>query len=385
MKKTLRVRLAPLAELGAESTLDYEVLDEKRAVLERGAGVAAALPRLPRTELVVRASDVLLVEAAVPPLSGARLRAALHSLAEPHLLSRLESAWVVAAGSTLAVLDRVLLERALELLRRVKLAPASATPEQLALPLSAGRWRLRLEAGTACLRTGELAGMACSAAQGAREPPLELRLALEQGASIRPQAIEVEGECDDEAWSAALGVPVVRVVAAAPRAEPPRLELLQYELAPRMMNLRSARVPLVLAALCALTWIAGLNIDAWLMLREERALRSRIAADFREAFPRVPVLLDAPKQMRQGVAELRAGAGAADPRDFLPLAASLARAFPAETDVVRKLEFRDQVLRVELVPRALDSATKRSLVLEQLGAAGLAASFSDSGLTVRAK
>ena len=27
MRKTLRVRLAPLAELGAESTLDYEVLD----------------------------------------------------------------------------------------------------------------------------------------------------------------------------------------------------------------------------------------------------------------------------------------------------------------------------------------------------------------------
>jgi general secretion pathway protein L len=385
VRKTLRVRLAPLAELGAESTLDYEVLDEKRAVLERGAEVAAALPRLPRTELVLRASDVLLVEAAVPPLSGSRLRAALHSLAEPHLLSRMESAWVVAARSTLAVLDRVLFERALELLRRAKLAPASATPEQLTLPLGEGRWRLRLETTCGCLRTGELAGIACSPAQALAEPPVELRLALEQAASSRPQAIEVEGECEEAAWSAALGVPVVRVAGAEPRAEPPRLELLQYELAPRILNLRSARVPLALAALCALTWIAGLNIDAWLMLREERALRSQIAADFREAFPRVPVLLDAPKQMRQGVAELRAGAGAADPRDFLPLAASLARAFPADTDVVRKLEFRDQVLRVELTPRAADSAAKRAAVLEQLGAAGLAGSFSDTSLTVRAK
>jgi general secretion pathway protein L len=383
VKKTLRLRLAPLAELGADSALDYEVLDEKRAVLERGTAVPAALPRLPRTELVVAAPDVLLVEATVPPLSGARLRAALHSLAEPHLLSSVESVWVVAARSVLAVLDRVLFERALALLGRLKIAPASAMPEQLTLPLREGRWRLRLGPAYGCLRTGELAGIACSAPQGA-EPPVEVRLALEQSAAARPQAIEAEGECDVEAWSTALGVPVVRVAPEA-RAEPPRLELLQYELAPHVLNWRAARLPLALAALCALTWIMGLNIDAWLMLREERALRAQISADFREAFPRVPVILDAPKQMRQGVAELRGAAGAADPRDFLPLAAGLARAFPGEADVVRRLEFRDRVLRVELEPRALDSATKRAVVLEQLAGAGLAASISENTLTVRAK
>jgi len=89
--------------------------------------------------------------------------------------------------------------------------------------------------------------------------------------------------------------------------------------------------------------------------------------------------------MRQGVAELRGAAGAADPRDFLPLAAGLARAFPAEADVVRRLEFRDRMLRVELEPRTLDSPTKRAVVLEQLAAAGLAASISENTLTVRAK
>jgi general secretion pathway protein L len=383
VKKTLRLHLAPLAELGADSALEYEVLDESRAVLERAAAVAAALPRLPRTELVVAAPDVLLLEAAVPPLSGARLRAALHSLAEPHLLSRVESAYVVGAKSTLAVLDRVLFARALELLRRVKIEPASATPEQLTLPLREGRWRVRIGPAYGCLRTGELAGVSCSAAQGA-EPPVELRLALEQQASARPQAIEVEGECDVEAWGAALGVPVER---AAPesRAEPPRLELLQYELAPQVVNWRAVRLPMALAAACLLVWLLGSNVEAWLMLREERALRAQMAADFREAFPRVPVLLDPPKQMRQGVAELRAAAGSADPRDFLPLAASVARAFPGETDIVRRLEFRDQVLRVELEPRALESAAKRSLVLESLGAAGLAGSISEHTLTVRAK
>jgi type II secretion system protein L len=220
--------------------------------------------------------------------------------------------------------------------------------------------------------------MSCSAGN----PPVELALALEQAAA-RPPAIEVEGECDAEAWSRELGVPVEPVPPAS-RAEPTRLELLQYELAPQVVNWRAARLPLALAVLCLLTWVVGLNVEAWLLWREARALRERITADFREAFPRVPVVLDATKQMRQGVAELKSGAGSASPRDFLPLAAGLARAFPNEADVVRKLEYRAETLRVELEPRALDSATKRALVLENLGAAGLAGTIAENTLTVRA-
>jgi len=69
--RTLRLHLCLLAELGPESVLEFEVLGERREVLERNSAVPAALPRLPRTELVLAAPDVLLVEAAVPPLSGA--------------------------------------------------------------------------------------------------------------------------------------------------------------------------------------------------------------------------------------------------------------------------------------------------------------------------
>ena len=93
--RRLRIRLCPLGELGAEAELDFEVLDERGAVLERGRAVPSALPRLARTALVVAAPDVLLVEAALPPLSGARLRAALPAIAEPHVLSDIEGAFVV--------------------------------------------------------------------------------------------------------------------------------------------------------------------------------------------------------------------------------------------------------------------------------------------------
>lgn len=392
--KTLRLQLCPLAELGADSTLEFEVLDENRAVRERGRAVPGGLPRLSRLELVIAAPDVLLIAAALPPLSGSRLRAALPALAEPHLLADIESAYVVAAlaaaanlpgqRATLAVLDRALFARTLELLRRLKLEPASATPEQLALPLHEGHWRLRLGSAYACLRTGPLRGVSCSPAEDAA-PPVELQLALQQAGEARPQAIEVEGSCPAAAWSEALGVPVITVETPATRAQPVAFELLQYEFAPRLVAWRAWRVPAAIAALCALTWLVGLNVDAWLMRREERALRAHMEATLRAAFPATPVVLDPVKQMRRGVTDLRAGAGTADPREFLALAAALARALPAEADAVRALEFRDNTLRVDFEPRVLEAPKKRELLLEQVSAAGLAARFSESTLSVRAK
>jgi general secretion pathway protein L len=150
--KTLRVRLCLLAELGADSTLDFEILDAKRTVLQRGTAVPGALPRLPRSELVIAAPDVLLIEAPLPPLSGARLRAALPAIAEPHMLSQLEAAYVVATRpvsgqpATLAVLDRALLQRALMLLRRLNLEPGSASV-WLPADFAAARHRLLRAAG----------------------------------------------------------------------------------------------------------------------------------------------------------------------------------------------------------------------------------------------
>ena len=94
--KALRVRLPPLGELGADSALDFEIIDGDRRVLERGIAVPAALPRLPRVELIIAAPDVLLLDAALPRLSGAKLRAALPGM-EP------KRADVILAGAILVV------------------------------------------------------------------------------------------------------------------------------------------------------------------------------------------------------------------------------------------------------------------------------------------
>jgi general secretion pathway protein L len=384
----LRLRLPPLAEFGADSAVDFEVIDGNRRVLERGIAVPAALPRHTRVELIIAAPDVLLLDAALPKLSGAKLRAALPGLAEPMLLGDIEQAFVVAgrpdgAGrATLAVLDRGLLRRALELLRRVGITPISATPEPLTLPLTRGRWRLGVATGYGTLRMGERLGLACSHTGGA-EPPVELRLAVEQAGAALPEALDVEGECDSAAWTAALGVKVNVTAPDRGRAAPVALELLQYELGPRMVDWRAWRLPVALAAALALAWIAALNVDAWLKLREERQLRDQMDATFRAAFPKVPVVLDPLAQMQRALADMRSGAGTGDAGDFLPLAATFAQAAQVDAETVRQIEYRDRALLVRLDPRAMDSAAKRDALVARLTKAGLSARFADAVLNVR--
>jgi len=386
--KALRLRLPPLAELGADSAVDFEVIDGDRRVLERGVAVPAALPRLARVELIIAAPDVLLLDLALPKVSGARLRAALPALAEPMLLGDIEQAFVVAGRpdgtgrSTLAVLDRALLRRSLELFARLGIAPVSATPEPLTLAAARGRWRLRIGTDYGALRMGERLGIACSHAGGA-DPPVELRLAVEQAGTERPEAIDVEGECDSAAWTAALGVKV-NVTAPDPgRAAPVALELLQYEFGPRMVDWRAWRLPAALAAALALAWVIALNVDAWLKLREERQLRDQMSATFRTAFPRVPVVLDPLAQMRRALADMRSGAGTGDAGDFLPLAAGFAQAAQVDAESVRQVEYRDRALLVRFEPRAVDSAAKRDALVARLTKAGLSARFSDAVLNVR--
>lgn len=376
--RTLRVHLCPLAELRAESPLEFDLLDRDRRIVERGTAVPAGLPRLPRVELVIAASDVLLIDAALPRLSGARLRAALPALAEPSLVGDVEQALVVAGKAdggraTLAVVDRASLRRALDIFARLRLTPVSATPEPLTLPLRPGTWRLR---PGRCLRMSERLGVACSPG----EPPVELRLALEQAGAQRPDVIEVEGEA---AWEPAPGVKAVTVAPERARAEPVVLELLQYEFAPRMVDWRGWRVPVALAAALALVWIAGLNVDAWLKLREERALRSQMNAAFRAAFPQVPIVLDPVAQMRRGIADLRSGAGTGDAGDFVALAGSFAQAAQLGADSVREIEYRDRALQVRFEPRAVDTPAKRQALVERLSKAGFSARFTDTTLSVR--
>ncbi|HXV07753.1 MAG TPA: type II secretion system protein GspL [Burkholderiales bacterium] len=383
---TLRVFLCPLAELGAQSVLAYELLDRRRRIMRRGQAVPALLPKTGRCELVLAAPDVLLVDAALPKMRGARLRAALPMLVEEFLLGDMEDALVVAGApdrasgrATVAMLDRALLQRALGLFAQLRIRVVSATPEPLTLAAAPGCWRVRLRESYGYARTGERLGIALSPALDAG-PPRELALALAQ--QPVPSAIEIEGECDAAAWEEALRVPVRRVRDEQTVAPAVALELLQYEAAPDAADWSRWRGPVVLAAALLLLWIAGLNVQAWLLQREERALRAEMANLVRQAFPEVPVVLDPVVQMRQGVGELRAAAGIDSPTDFLPLATRFAQAL-ADDRAVRSIEYRDAVLHVRFADaHLLESAPARLALSSRLAQDGLEVQFSNEGAVV---
>ena len=370
----LRIWLPPLVELGAESMLAFEVLDAQRHVRNRGETVVAGLPHGIDCELVLHPTDVVLLDLRPPRLSGARLAGALPALVEERVVGDIEASHVVASArdaqgnAVAAVVDRSLLRRALELFQRAGHRVVEATPAPLAAPLSPGAWHVRLRGGHGSVRTGRASGMGFTSTGQA---PLELRLLIAQ-ASPKPDAIEVDGECDVQGWSEALAVPVKG--AAAPTTAPPvALDLLQYEFSRSVVSWRAWRPTLVLGIALLVAAVGGLNLHAWKMRMQEKSLRERMVGIVKETFTQVPVVLDPLVQMQRYVSDLRTGAGT-ETSEFLSLAAALGHA--ADADSVQSRDYRDGRFIVRFRPEAAGSDAQRTAIAERAAHAGLALSFS---------
>jgi type II secretion system protein L len=273
-----------------------------------------------------------------------------------------------ASGQAVAaVVDRALLRRALEIFARAGRRVVQATPQPLALGMSPGGWRVRWRDGRGSVRTEVFTGMGFESNDS---PPLELRLLLAQSAE-RPSVIDVEGECDAQAWSEALGVPVRKVNATTGQARPMVMDLLQYEFSGGIIRWPDWRATIVLGAALLLVSLGGLNLHAWALRAEESALRDQMAAVLLETFPQVPVVLDPLAQMRRLAADLRTAAGTGSD-DFLSSAAVLGRI--ADTDSVQSMEYRDGRLSVRF--RAPFSST-------QAEREALARRATEAGMTLR--
>lgn len=378
---TLRIALPPLASIGAATAFEFALLSNGR-VARGGKAGAAELPRADRTELIVGADDVLLLAVQVPPLSGARLRAALPHLIEDRLLGAPEESFVAIGPASrdplraLAVVQRAPLERALRLLAQAGVAPAAAWPEQLTLPLAQGGWTCAAGESHCTVRTGALSGFATGPAT-ADSPPAELMLAL-RGANPAVRALAVWGEIDAARWSDAAGIPVQVVRANRFVFDPPAFDLLQFELSPVTVDWKVWRAPAVLAAACALIAILGLNLHWFSLAGEQRDLRERMERTLREAFPDTTVVLDPALQLKRRVADLRAAGGANSADDFIPLANALGEALKAKPGAVKSMEYRDGRLQLVFQPSLVDAPAKREALVSQLRGAGLALKFSEN-------
>ncbi len=334
----MRLWLPPMTELRSDSRIEFEVLDAKRQVRNRGEAAISLLPKGADCELVLDAVDVVLLDVELPNLSGPRLAKALPALVEEKLVADVERCHVVAArtgaGRTavVAVVDRALLRRALDLFERAGQRVVQATPQSLALPVRPGGWYLRWQEFRGCVRTGTYSGIGLESRE---VPPLELRLLLSQSLQ-RPEVLEVRGSVDLTAWSDALGVPV-QAARSGGEAPPVIVDLLQGEFSQSIVRWQAWRSCMFLAAVLVLALLGGLNLDAMRLRAEERAIKEAMVDVLRQSFPEVTVVLDPVAQMRQRTADLRAAAGT-EHSEFLRISTELGELVGA--DAVESLEYR---------------------------------------------
>jgi general secretion pathway protein L len=372
---TLYIRHPARAE-GEGALCRFAVVNDGGIIEQQGEGPLRGLTDLVaasrRVVLLLAAPDVTLLDVQAPPLSGARLKAALPGLVEEHILGDPLDAVLVAGpaqpGGTrpVAVVQRDWLEPLVRILLAQGARVVTALPSQLCLPLQPGSVTASIGYGDLTLRQSlyqgiglALDGNPSAALQTVRalagDAPLVLYVPPEQLGEYQALALEagpgIALEADDWAhWiagarGAALDlVPGLGAAGAAQR------------------DWRRWRWPLRLAALALLVNLAGMNFE-WIRLRREAdAIRQQMTTTFRSAYPREPAI-DPVAQMRQNIARARANSGQLAPDEFTWLAAAFgeaARTLPRPPGIA-SIEYRERALSVKVKPETVDPASTNAL------------------------
>ncbi len=354
-----------------------------------------ALPQLNSVTLLFDARDVTLLRAKVPPISGAKLRAALPNLVEDQLLQDAGSCafalgpQVGSEGERLvAVIDRNWLEFVLGAFERRGAKVQAAWPAQLALPMTGkGNWSLLCLPDGLALRSDNAAGIGWPAA-----PDAEGR--QEALASLLASA----GECAggkvvvfalDDGWQepldgafAELELSIDGKLHRMPAPQPAAVDLLSGRTRRGALgwvndiNWRAWRWPGALAAAAVAAFLLGLNLH-WAQLAQERdGLRAALETTFRRTFPEAKVVVDPVLQMEREVAALRTRSGESGPGDFVPLLARLGQALGAQSlDALTSVDYRDGTLRVKFKPAVVQTKAARDSLLGACRRVGLRLEF----------
>ncbi|MDH2918684.1 MAG: type II secretion system protein GspL [Sideroxydans sp.] len=342
---------------------DYVARGKRDSLLAHGTASLSELAQHIRAAqtvvLVLAAADVSVLRLAVPPLSGAKLRAALPNLLEDKLLGELDDAVIAASASqagqrTLAVVQRDWLRAWLTTLRELGAQQLRAMPEQLCVPLANTSVSAALTTTATgislALRSSEFAGLGLIVANRAAVLPC-LRSLIATGAItlyVAPADLtHYQTLCADDRE--------LQVLAKnATHYQPCPLNLAAElpELSGTHWQFKAWRVPLALAAGLLLVNIAALNFTWWQQAREATQLRSSLRTLYLNAYPKETVVLDPLLQMRQKIAAAQRAAGQLAPDDFTVLTAAFAEAWasvkPAENSQISELNYANQRLTITL-------------------------------------
>ncbi len=320
-----------------------------------------------RVVLLLAAADVTMLHVKAPPLSGARLKAALPGLVEEQVLGDpadcvLTAAPVVSADGvrSVAVVQRSLLEPLVRTMLALGARAVTAIPAQLCLPISPGQVSGVIGAHELVLRDGLYHGMGLaldaspeSALQTARALAGDAALTLYVPGADLPlyQALAQEADppmvLEADAWAHWIAGAKTTALDMVPSLG---------SAGARATDWGRWKWPLALAALAVVVNLVGLNVEWMRMKREADAIRQSMLQTFKAAYPKDTVIQDPMAQMRANNARARAAIGQVGPTEFTWLAAAFgeaARSLPRPL-AINSLEFKEQALTVKVKPESSD-------------------------------
>ncbi|MFK3739496.1 type II secretion system protein GspL [Massilia sp. TN1-12] len=366
---TLYIRHPARAE-GEHALSRFAVVGDGGAVEQQGEGPLRNLGDLVgasrRVVLILAAADVSLLAVQAPPLTGARLKAALPALVEEHILGDPDDAVLVAAPEQpdgtrpIAVADRDWLEGLVRSLLVQGARSVAAVPAQLCLPLLPGSVSAAVSGAELTLRQGLFQGFGlaldanpAAVLQTARAFSGDAPLALyvprgevgEYAALAQEAGPGITIEADDWAhWIAGSKSTALDLVSGLGAAGVPARDWRRW------------RWPIRLALLAIAINLVGLNLD-WLRLRREAdTVRQSMNTTFRSVYPRETAILDPVLQMRQNIARARANTGETSPDEFTYLASAFGEAARASgrQPGIASMEYRERALIVKVKPETAD-------------------------------
>jgi general secretion pathway protein L len=366
---TLYIRHPARAE-GEHALCRFAQVSDSGAIEQQGEGLLRNLGDLVgasrRVVLLLAGADVTLLSVQAPPLSGARLKAALPGLVEEHILGDPADHVLVAAPQQpdetrpIAVVDRAWLEGRVRSLLAQGARTVSAVPGQLCLPLQPGSVSAAVSGSELILREGLFQGFGLAldanpavVLQTARafsgDAPLVLYVPPSQlgeyGALSLDAGPNITFEADNWAhWIAGSTSTALDMVSGLGAAGAPQRDWRRW------------RWPLALAGLVVVVNLIGLNID-WLRLRREAdTIHQSMLQTFRSAYPAQTTILDPVAQMRQNIARARANTGEVSPDEFTYLAAAFGEAARSigHQPGIASIEYRERALSVKIKPETVD-------------------------------
>jgi general secretion pathway protein L len=350
--------------------------------------LADVVAKSQRVVLLLGASDVTLLRLQVPPLSAARLKAALPSLVEERLLSDTSECVMVAGGisegmRTIAVMQRAWLDILANALISLGARQLSAIPAQLCLPYP-GELPGSVTAAvidrndtgentvidmTLRLADQEGIGLAIAPAPNQGEEAEKNRSAVQEAirtlCAVIPQApvtlyvpqpwVRAYQEIVNESVELGKRISVsadswTRWIAGANAATLDLMPSLGKGSAGKI-DWRPWRWPLALAAAVLLVNAAALNISWWKMKSESRTLRAAVIQIYKSAYPNESVILNPIAQMQQKIAIAKHNSGLAAPDDFTAITAAFGQAWAAvagKSGAIAAIVYHERSLSVRL-------------------------------------